>query len=68
MESYLTSVLKQFEYYKGLGEKTFEQLSFEELSNGENETTNLSIVILQKNNSFPNGMTLGLFYLRPYDL
>lgn len=31
MISYLDSVRKQFEYYKSLGDKTFEQLSFEEL-------------------------------------
>ncbi|MEW4922725.1 DUF1572 family protein [Algibacter sp. 2305UL17-15] len=31
MESYLTSVIKQFEYYKSLGDKTIDQLSFEEL-------------------------------------
>lgn len=30
-ENYLISVLKQFEYYKVLGEKTFEQLTDEEL-------------------------------------
>lgn len=33
MESFLNSVLKQFAYYKLLGEKTFEQLNFEELKN-----------------------------------
>lgn len=31
MESYLTSVIKQFNYYKSLGEKTFEQLTDEQL-------------------------------------
>lgn len=31
MESYLTSIVKQFQYYKSLGDKTFEQLNFEEL-------------------------------------
>lgn len=31
MSSYLISIIKQFEYYKSLGDKTFEQLSFEEL-------------------------------------
>lgn len=30
-ENYLESVSKQFEYYKALGEKTFAQLSEEEL-------------------------------------
>ncbi len=29
--SYLPSIIKQFEYYKSLGDKTFQQLSFEEL-------------------------------------
>ncbi|WP_242134795.1 DUF1572 family protein [Aestuariivivens marinum] len=33
MKSYLTSITKQFKYYKGLGDKTFVQLSFEELQN-----------------------------------
>lgn len=31
--SYLNSVIKQFKYYKSLGDKTFNQLSFEELQN-----------------------------------
>ena len=31
MDNYLVSVIKQFEYYKSLGDKTFEQLTFEEL-------------------------------------
>lgn len=31
MESYLTSVTKQFEYYKSLGDKTFDQLSFDDM-------------------------------------
>ena len=29
--SYLSSVIKQFEYYKSLGDKTISQLTFEEL-------------------------------------
>lgn len=29
--SYLTSVVKQFEYYKSLGDQTFDQMTFEEL-------------------------------------
>ena len=33
MESYLTSIVKQFEYYKSLGDKTFSQLSFDDLQN-----------------------------------
>lgn len=31
MDSYLTSITKQFEYYKSLGDKTFKDLTFEEL-------------------------------------
>ncbi|ULC60869.1 DUF1572 domain-containing protein [Flaviramulus sp. BrNp1-15] len=31
MTSYLTSIIKQFEYYKSLGDKTFSQLSFSEI-------------------------------------
>ncbi|WP_282136050.1 DinB family protein [Seonamhaeicola maritimus] len=31
MESYLSSVIKQFRYYKSLGDKTIEALGFEEL-------------------------------------
>lgn len=33
MESYLTSVIKQFEYYKSLGDKTFDVLDFDDLQN-----------------------------------
>ena len=33
MKSYLTSITKQFEYYKSLGDKTFVQLGFDELQN-----------------------------------
>ncbi len=33
MESYLESIIKQFEYYKSLGDKTFNQLSMDELQN-----------------------------------
>ncbi len=29
-QSYLTSAIKQFEYYKSLGDKTIAQLSFKE--------------------------------------
>jgi len=47
MESYLTSILKQFEYYKSLGEKAFEQLSLEELGVQQNEYSN-SITIITK--------------------
>jgi len=39
-ENYLNSVTKQFEYYKTLGEKTFAQLSEEELFWQYNEASN----------------------------
>lgn len=44
---YLNSVKKQFEYYKMLGEKTFEQLSDEQLFEQYNEDSN-SIAIIVK--------------------
>ena len=47
MTSYLSSVKKQFEYYKSLGEKTFEQLSFQELKK-EFSTDSNSIAIIVK--------------------
>lgn len=47
MNSYLTSSIKQFEYYKSLGDKTFSQLTFEELQWQANEDTN-SIAIIVK--------------------
>lgn len=45
--SYLASALKQFEYYKSLGDKTMEQLSFEELKEEFAEDSN-SIAIIVK--------------------
>ena len=45
--SYLTSALKQFEYYKSLGDKTIAQLSFEELIKGFEEDSN-SVAIIVK--------------------
>lgn len=47
MNSYLDSIHKQFRYYKSLGDKTFEQLSFEELQKPIAPETN-SIAILVK--------------------
>ncbi|GAA4810399.1 DUF1572 family protein [Litoribaculum gwangyangense] len=47
MESYLASIIKQFEYYKSLGDKTFEQLSFDELQKEFVEDSN-SISIITK--------------------
>lgn len=44
--SYLNSVIKQFEYYKNLGDKTFEQLRFEELQQEFAEDSNsVSIIV-----------------------
>jgi len=45
--SYLNSVIKQFEYYKSLGDQTFEQLTFEELQKEYAEDSN-SISIMVK--------------------
>ena len=45
--SYLTSIKKQFEYYKSLGEKTFEQITDEKLFWQLNEESN-SIAIIVK--------------------
>ncbi len=47
MNSYLTSITKQFEYYKDLGDKTFNQLTFEELQFEPNTYSN-SIAIITK--------------------
>ncbi len=47
MSSYLASITKQFEYYKGLGNKTFNQLTFEELRFKPNAYSN-SITIIAK--------------------
>ena len=46
MESYLTSIIKQFEYYKSLGDKTFETLNFDELQKEYVEDSNsISIIV-----------------------
>jgi hypothetical protein len=47
MESYLTSIIKQFEYYKSLGDKTFDTLTFDELQK-EFATDSNSIAIIVK--------------------
>jgi len=47
MNSYLTSIEKQFEYYKSLGDKTLNQLTFDELSFKPNSYSN-SIAIITK--------------------
>ncbi|AUP81156.1 DUF1572 family protein [Flavivirga eckloniae] len=45
--SYLPSIIKQFEYYKSLGDKTFETLNLEELQKEFEEDSN-SISIITK--------------------
>ncbi|WP_111684260.1 DUF1572 family protein [Winogradskyella tangerina] len=47
MNSYLESVLKQFEYYKSLGDKTMAQLTFDELKKEFADDSN-SIAIIVK--------------------
>ncbi|MEP1489504.1 MAG: DUF1572 family protein [Algibacter sp.] len=47
MNSYLDSVIKQFEYYKSLGDKTFDVLDFDDLQNEIAEDAN-SITIIVK--------------------
>lgn len=47
MESYLSSITKQFEYYKSLGDKTIEQLSLEELKKEFVQDSN-SVAIIVK--------------------
>jgi hypothetical protein len=47
MSSYLSSTLKQFHYYKSLGDKTINQLSFKELKQVFNDDSN-SISIITK--------------------
>ena len=46
MNSYLESSIKQFEYYKSLGDKTFEQLTFDELKKEfEEDSNSISIIV-----------------------
>ena len=45
--SYISGLLKQFKYYKSLGDKTFEQLTFEELIYLPNEDSNSISVIIK---------------------
>ena len=47
MKSYLTSTIKQFEYYKSLGDKTINQLSFTELKKEFLEDSNSISVIIK---------------------
>lgn len=46
-KSYLSSIVKQFEYYKSLGDKTFNQLTFEDMQWQSNADSN-SIAIIVK--------------------
>ena len=46
MNSYLTSVKKQFAYYKSLGDKTFTQLSDDQLFHQYNEQSNSIAIIV----------------------
>lgn len=44
--SHISGILKQFKYYKSLGDKTFEQLSFDELCYQPSEDSNsISIIV-----------------------
>ena len=46
MSTYLVSVIKKFEYYKSLGAKTFNELTFDELQWQSNEDSNsISIIV-----------------------
>ncbi|WP_299098019.1 DUF1572 family protein [uncultured Winogradskyella sp.] len=46
MNNYLASSIKQFEYYKSLGDKTLSQLTFEELKKEfEDDSNSISIII-----------------------
>lgn len=46
IDNYLTSTTKQFEYYKSLGEKTFDQLSEEQLFFKPNDQSNSIAIIV----------------------
>ncbi|MBT8272736.1 MAG: DUF1572 domain-containing protein [Bacteroidia bacterium] len=48
MDSYLNSIIKQFEYYKLLGEKSFSQISEEDIHWTNNNDDNNSIAVLVK--------------------
>lgn len=46
MQSYLTSIIKQFEYYKSLGDKTFKDLTFDDLQKEYVKDSNsISIIV-----------------------
>ena len=46
VENYLSSIIKQFNYYKSLGDKTFDQLNESDIHYKPNEyANNLSIIV-----------------------
>jgi len=47
MESYLESIKKQFENYKSLGDKTLNQLEFEDMQNEISEDANSIAIIIK---------------------
>lgn len=47
MEDYLSSIIKQFEYYKSLGDKTFDQVTDERLFWSPNEESNSIATIVK---------------------
>lgn len=47
MNSYLVSAIKQFEYYKGLGEKTFLQLQASQIHTKPSEESNSIYIIIK---------------------
>ncbi len=47
MEDFLKSAIKQFEYYKGVAERTFDQLSDDDLFWSYNEESNSIAIIVQ---------------------
>ena len=45
-QSYISSAIKQFDYYKGLGDKTIAQLSFEQLKKEfEKDSNSIAIIV-----------------------
>ena len=46
-DSYLTSILKQFDYCKNLGDKTFEQLDFSEMQKEIIKDSNSIAIIIK---------------------
>lgn len=63
MKPLLPSIIKQFEYYKKLGGRTFEQLSFGALKKEFNQDAN-SIAIIVKHLAAIGKVDLQIFFLR----